>query len=170
MPAGVVRSSNTSARRAPHTHRDLVRQQRGDEGRSESSRVLRVAVVGGAGHVGLPLSLVLATHGSHVTVIDSDRNKIDALKRRELPFKEEGAEELLQALTGPKLVFSSQHEDVAACDIIVLTIFDVAVFKKKAQEIKVVEFIGKNEVYERLMPAVKKCLQTKKIKIQRRGK
>lgn len=84
--------------------------------------MLRLAVVGGAGHVGLPLSLVLGKAGFHVTVIDRDQGKIDRLKRHELPFLEDGAAELLQSLTSPRLVFSTAHTDVAAADVIILTV------------------------------------------------
>ena len=44
------------------------------------------------------------------------------------------------------------------CDIIILTLFDVAVFKQDAQKIKVRSFISKNEVYEKLLPVIKECL------------
>ena len=50
------------------------------------------------------------------------------------------------------------REDDPACDIIILTIFDVTVFKKAAEKIKVKAYIGKNEVYEKLLPVIKKCL------------
>ncbi|MBI2885476.1 MAG: nucleotide sugar dehydrogenase [Candidatus Omnitrophica bacterium] len=83
---------------------------------------LRIAVVGGAGHVGLPLSLVLATHGFPVTIIDHDRRKIEALKQKRLPFLEEGAQPLLDALAAPALAFSSSHQDVATADVIILTV------------------------------------------------
>lgn len=49
-------------------------------------------------------------------------------------------------------------EDQPKCEIIILTLFDVKVFKKAAQKIKVRAFIGKNEVYEKLLPAIKECL------------
>jgi len=72
--------------------------------------------------VGLPLSLVLARHGFRVTAIDRDRNKVDQLKRGELPFKEAGAAELLARAAEFRLAFSASHEDVAACDAIILTV------------------------------------------------
>src|SRR3989338_4945768 len=86
------------------------------------AQTLRIAVVGGGGHVGLPLSLVLARHGFRVTAIDRDRNKIEQLKRGELPFQEAGAAELLARAGELQLAFSASHEDVAACDVIILTV------------------------------------------------
>jgi DNA-binding NarL/FixJ family response regulator len=48
-------------------------------------------------------------------------------------------------------------EDQPDCDIIILTLFDVAAFKKDAEKIKVRGFIGKNEVFEKLLPLIKEC-------------
>lgn len=44
------------------------------------------------------------------------------------------------------------------CQVIILTMFDVGMFKEVAKEIKVVDFIGKSEFDERLVPSIKKCL------------
>ena len=49
-------------------------------------------------------------------------------------------------------------EDQPHCDIIILTLFDVAIFKKEASRIKVRGFIGKNDVFEKLLPVIKECL------------
>jgi len=49
-------------------------------------------------------------------------------------------------------------EDQPGCDIMILTLFDVAIFKKAAEKIKVKTFIGKNDVYEKLLPVIKECL------------
>ena len=53
------------------------------------------------------------------------------------------------------------REDHPRCDIIFLTMFEVEIFKKAAEKIKARAFIGKNEVYERLLPIIKKCLENK---------
>ena len=55
-------------------------------------------------------------------------------------------------------------EDHPHCDIIFLTMFDVALFKKAAEKIKARAFIGKNEVYEQLLPIIRKCLEDNKTK------
>ncbi len=51
------------------------------------------------------------------------------------------------------------REDHPVCDVIILTVFDVPVMKKVAEKIKAVDFIGKNDIYDRLMPALMKCLE-----------
>ena len=57
---------------------------------------LTIGVVGGAGHVGLPLSLLLAKTGFKVHIIDINTDAIGKLKQGDIPFLEEGAEELLK--------------------------------------------------------------------------
>ena len=50
------------------------------------------------------------------------------------------------------------------CQVIVLTLFAVKMFKEMAQKIKAADFIGKSEIDERLVPAIKKCLAAKGLK------
>lgn len=57
-------------------------------------------------------------------------------------------------------------EDLPGCDIIILSMFEVKVFREKARQIKAADFIGKSEIDERLVPAIKHCLESKKGKIQ----
>lgn len=95
---------------------------RGGRVRKPQTQTVRIAVVGGAGHVGLPLSLVLASRGFHLTVIDHDRQKIDMLQRGQMPFLEEGADELLKQLDGSHVTFRTTYEDVASCDVVILTV------------------------------------------------
>lgn len=87
---------------------------------------LRIAVVGGGGHVGLPLSLSLADKGFPVTIIDCDAAKIEALKRGEFPFVEEGGQELLSTLLrqpAPRaLRFSTESREVSAADAVILVV------------------------------------------------
>lgn len=58
---------------------------------------------------------------------------------------------------------ASQHIklDNPDCQVIILTMFEVKVFKEAAQKIQAADFIGKSEIDERLIPAIKKCLEAK---------
>ncbi len=87
-----------------------------------SDNSLHIAVVGGAGHVGLPLSLLLATKGFRITVIDKDEAKILALKQRQFPFLEEGGAELLRETTDSNPLFCTEHQQVGQSDAIILTV------------------------------------------------
>ena len=84
---------------------------------------LDVVVLGGAGHVGLPLSLVLADSGARVGIFDIDEAKLGRLERGEMPFMEVGADALLARLlpTG-RLEFSTDPAMVARTAVVIVVI------------------------------------------------
>jgi len=74
---------------------------------------MRIAVIG-AGYVGLVTGTCLAETGNDVTCVDSDRAKIDLLRRGEIPIYEPGLGELVQRnLAAGSLQFSTDL--AAAC-------------------------------------------------------
>ena len=80
-------------------------------------------VIGGAGHVGAPLAIVLATHGLRTLIYDIDRSALETLSKGELPFIEDGAEPLLrQALADRSLGFTSDVADAAGIKLLIVTI------------------------------------------------
>ena len=66
-----------------------------DTARTTSTQVADLTVVGGAGHVGIPLVLSFAAKGLTVNVNDLNLDSLAALKAGRLPFIEYGAEDLL---------------------------------------------------------------------------
>ena len=54
-----------------------------------------VVVVGGAGHVGLPLAVVLAHRGASVVIYDVSETAVKSINNATLPFAEPGAQPLL---------------------------------------------------------------------------
>lgn len=50
----------------------------------------------------------------------------------------------------------SEHPDT---QLIVLTMFEVEVFKKAAADLKAAAFVAKSDIYEKLVPAIQKCLE-----------
>lgn len=56
-----------------------------------------VVVVGGAGHVGLPLAIALADRGARVVIYDVSERAVATVNSGVVPFTEPGAEPLLQA-------------------------------------------------------------------------
>ena len=62
------------------------------------STELDVVVLGGGGHVGLPLSLAFAQAGLRVGIYDISQPALDRIAAGEMPFKENGADELLREL------------------------------------------------------------------------
>src|SRR5437016_2222012 len=61
-----------------------------------------IVIVGGCGHVGLPLGLVFAGQGCDVTLLDIDTQKIDRINSGQMPFRENGADKLLRQVVGTK--------------------------------------------------------------------
>jgi UDP-N-acetyl-D-mannosaminuronic acid dehydrogenase len=57
---------------------------------------LDLVVVGGCGHVGLPLALSLSDVGYHVGISDIDQAKVELVKSGRAPFHENGGDELLR--------------------------------------------------------------------------
>ena len=57
-----------------------------------------MVIVGGCGHVGLPLALSLADCGYRVGINDIDERKIAQIRSGEVPFQENGAEALLKRI------------------------------------------------------------------------
>ena len=54
-----------------------------------------VVVVGGAGHVGLPLAIAFASRGLDVAIYDLNQAAVDHVLAGRLPFREDGAQEVL---------------------------------------------------------------------------
>ena len=84
---------------------------------------LDVVVVGGCGHVGLPLALSLADCGYKVGIEDIDDAKVAQVKAGNVPFLETGAEDLLKKLlpTG-RLELASDPSFVGRTDTVILVI------------------------------------------------
>jgi UDP-N-acetyl-D-mannosaminuronic acid dehydrogenase len=81
----------------------------------------KVAVVGGCGHVGLPLSIALAEHHD-VLIYDIDVEAAERIGRGELPFKDEGAVEGLAAALARGMRVSTIPDGLPECDAVVFVI------------------------------------------------
>lgn len=80
-------------------------------------------IVGGAGHVGLPLALSFADAGCRVGVYDIDVDKIRRIESGEMPFMERGASELLaQVLPTRRLEMSSSADMLRRTGTVVMVI------------------------------------------------
>jgi UDP-N-acetyl-D-mannosaminuronic acid dehydrogenase len=88
-----------------------------------SQRDQDICVVGGAGHVGLPLALVFAAAGQRVIVYDLNAAVMDKVKGGTMPFIEYGAEPLLaSALESGRLTFSSAARDIARARHVIVAV------------------------------------------------
>ena len=76
---------------------------------------LDVVVLGGGGHVGLPLSLAFAASGLRVGIFDTNEATLERIGRGEMPFREDGADELLaEVLPTGRLALSADPAVVGA--------------------------------------------------------
>jgi UDP-N-acetyl-D-mannosaminuronic acid dehydrogenase len=84
---------------------------------------LDMVIVGGCGHVGLPLALSLADCGYKVGIDDIDASKVAYVKAGNVPFLENGAVALLKKLlpTG-RLELASDPSLVESTDTVILVI------------------------------------------------
>jgi UDP-N-acetyl-D-mannosaminuronic acid dehydrogenase len=84
---------------------------------------LDVVVLGGGGHVGLPLSLTFASVGMRVGIYDISRPTLDRIAAGEMPFMESGADELLrEMLDAGRLVLGADDAMIARTDQLVVVI------------------------------------------------
>ncbi len=82
-----------------------------------------ICVVGGAGHVGLPLAIVFASKGRRVLIYDRNQSSFDAIRSGQMPFMENGAEPLLDdVLSRGLLALTDDPQQVAGVKSVVITI------------------------------------------------
>jgi UDP-N-acetyl-D-mannosaminuronic acid dehydrogenase len=80
-------------------------------------------VIGGGGHVGLPLALTFAGSGLKTLIYDTNAATVDAICRGVMPFAEEGAPELLRKVLGEGLLeVRETPEGMNECHFLVLVI------------------------------------------------
>ncbi len=82
-----------------------------------------LCVIGGCGHVGLPLSIAFALRGKRVAIFDTDLEGAAKVSRGEMPFIEQGGEhDLREALASGRLVVASAPAVIAQSDAVVLVV------------------------------------------------
>ena len=82
-----------------------------------------VVVIGGCGHVGLPLALAFADRGARVGIYDVSEAAVAMVNAGGLPFAEPGAEEVLaRVLAAGRLVASADPEMVATAEHVIVVI------------------------------------------------
>jgi UDP-N-acetyl-D-mannosaminuronic acid dehydrogenase len=81
-----------------------------------------VVVVGGCGHVGLPLGIVLATRGLSVSLLDIDAAKVETINSGIMPFREDGAEPVLKQVMGKTLHATTDADCLRSADIVITVV------------------------------------------------
>jgi len=82
-----------------------------------------VAIVGGCGHVGLPLAIAFADRGASVAIFDINEEAVSTVSAGRLPFLEPGASEpLARVLADDRLTASTDPAVVAGADAVVIVV------------------------------------------------
>jgi len=82
-----------------------------------------VGVVGGAGHVGLPLALMFAANGRRTLIQDINEASLDIIGSGVMPHMEHDAEDYLtRALNSGNLTLTTDVEQLAETRVIIVTI------------------------------------------------
>jgi UDP-N-acetyl-D-mannosaminuronic acid dehydrogenase len=82
-----------------------------------------VCVIGGGGHVGLPLAMTFADAGLRTVIYDINRVTVDQIRSGVMPFVEEGGPEMLQRVLAAKtLEVESTPKLMSDCRFIVLIV------------------------------------------------
>lgn len=81
-----------------------------------------VCVVGGCGHVGLPLAMTFALEGLKVCVHDINRQAIETVRAGRMPFLEPGAEPVLKRVIGTALHVGDDPALIGQSRIVVVVI------------------------------------------------
>jgi UDP-N-acetyl-D-mannosaminuronic acid dehydrogenase len=82
-----------------------------------------ICIIGGAGHVGLPLALVFADVGQRVIIYDLNDKVMNQVRGGTMPFIEYGAEPLLEsALKSNRLLLTSDPHDIARAQTVIVAV------------------------------------------------
>jgi len=101
----------------------------------------KVSVVGGAGHIGLPLSLFISSFGHDVTIIDTNQKVLEGLKGGNLPFYEDGLDKYLKKAQKNNIKLSNNNQDLSKSDFVIITLGssseakDIDLFKKVMDDV-----------------------------------
>jgi UDP-N-acetyl-D-mannosaminuronic acid dehydrogenase len=82
----------------------------------------KVAILGGCGHVGLPLALTFADRGADVTIVDTHAAAVAEVNAGRMHFIERGAEPLLAKHAGKGLRATTDYAAVSSVDVIICVI------------------------------------------------
>ncbi len=82
-----------------------------------------ISIIGGAGHIGFPLGLILGSKGFKVSLIDKNKNNIKKINNGEVPFLEENSKKLLTDMRKKKRIYATdQINEISKSKYIIICI------------------------------------------------
>ena len=82
----------------------------------------KITVIGGAGHIGLPLSIVFANKGFDVAVLDKNKSAMEIAKKGIMPFREKDGVKNLKKALKKKIKFYSEPSSFISDSTVVITV------------------------------------------------
>ena len=82
----------------------------------------RMVVLGGCGHVGLPLAVTFAARECDVTIVDIDAAAVERTNAGKVGFVERGAQELLARHIGKNLRATTSNTALAGAEVVVCVV------------------------------------------------
>lgn len=76
------------------------------------NKIYDICIIGGCGHVGLPLAISLADHGKNTCIYDINADAIETIKNGTIPFWEENAQPVLKKVLGNGTLELSNNPNV----------------------------------------------------------
>ena len=86
------------------------------------SQSINVSVVGGGGHIGLPLSCFFQNKGHNTLIIDNNLDSINLIENGNIPFFEEALEENLKMALKNGMKITNDIKEIKSSDIVFVTI------------------------------------------------
>tara|TARA_Y100000816_G_C26102642_1_gene584838 strand:+ start:353 stop:1504 length:1152 start_codon:yes stop_codon:yes gene_type:complete len=83
---------------------------------------MTIGVIGGLGHIGLPLSCLLQINGSSVVIIDENKTIFDSVSSGKPPFFEPNLNENLKQAIKNGLQITNDYKKISECEYVVVTI------------------------------------------------
>ena len=110
-----------------------------------------ISIIGGAGHVGLPLGLVFANKNFNVSLVDTNKKNLELIKSGQLPFSELGGKKLLEkALKKNRLFLTDKLNYLKYSKFIIVSTGTPINKKFNPQKKKFISF------FKKMMPYLKK--------------
>lgn len=82
-----------------------------------------ICIVGGCGHVGLPLGIAFANKNLSVILYDKNQEAVNKINKKIMPFLEQGAQEILpQVIESKKLLATTNPSVISNAENIILVI------------------------------------------------
>ncbi len=139
-----------------------------------------ISIIGGTGHVGLPLGLAFSTQKFKVQLIDLDQRSVQMVNHGKLPFTEENGEKVLKrAINNKKIIASTNIELIKKSKYIIICIgtpiksnlkpelkYFIDFFRKLKKHLKKSHIlIIRSSVYPGICNKVQKILERKNTNI-----